>query len=159
MTNIKQYRDELIQNFQRAGESFEAVNNYYRSGGKDTQQTKELLGKALEAMPIFAQAIAVIDAVPPRKITDLVQRNIIHESIVSEHQEEGRFIGAKRVTVHRLGDDLKVYYLHYLKGELSIENEKSILYFTGEYTFENMGRTCFSARNVCENVDSIDSRL
>ena len=157
--NQQEYKKELITRLQAAGKVFEAVNNYYRSGGKDTQQTKELLGKVLKAMPTFGEAIAVIDAVPPRQITDLVRRNIVHESIVSEHQEEGKFIGAKRVTAHRLGDDLKVYYLHYLKGELSVENEKSLLYFTREYTFENIGRTCFSARNVCENVDSIDSRL
>ncbi|HLC71394.1 MAG TPA: hypothetical protein VJI32_05270, partial [Candidatus Nanoarchaeia archaeon] len=123
----------------------------------EKEKRKELLGKAMEMMPVYAEAIAVIDAVPPRQITDLVRRNIVHESILSVYQEEGRFVGAKGV--HRLGDDMKTYYLHYLKGELSIENEQSLLYSIGNYAFENMGRTCFSARNVCENVDSIDSRL
>ncbi|MBI1970627.1 hypothetical protein HYS47_02695 [Candidatus Woesearchaeota archaeon] len=161
MADVTQYKYELMESLRAAGDAFDAVGYYRPKDDEYKNKEKELLGKALDAMPVFAQAIAVIDAIPPRRLTELVKDNIVHRSIASEHQAKRRFVGEIRGgrMIHRLSDTLKTYYLSYLKGELSLDNDQSLLYLIGPYTFENMARTCRSALRICENVDSIDNRM
>ena len=157
----QQYKDELMTRLQAAGESFYDVEKWYRFENRleknNLDKQQELLGKALDMMPVFGEAIAVLDSVPPRVLTDLVEKNIVHGSIVYQEQALGFFIGRIEVPKTRLADSLKLYFLMYLRGELSVEKERILL--TNPYTFENFKRTCFSARDVCKEVDSIDTRF
>ena len=61
--------------------------------------------------------------------------------------------------VYVIGDDLKNPYLLYLQGKLSIEDKQSMIHYYEAYQFENLGRTCFSARDVCKKIDNVDPRL
>ncbi len=154
MALAEKYRQELIGRLQVAGDTFYAASEYERFRGNDETHRREFQEKILSQMPVFAQAIAVIDSVPLSGLTDFVRRGVVHASIVYE-DKNNKFFGVERV-VYRLADSLKVYYFDYLKSKLSMDNEHSLLNFMTPYTFENMARTCYSACDVCRQIDSID---
>ena len=158
---LEQYKQNLMEKLKVAGDSFYEVNNFLRNPlNKNREIKRNLLEKAVDAMPTFGEAIAILDSIPPKELGKLTRSNVVHDSVVNSSDElsrSGGFICGR--PSYRVHDSLKTYFLLYLQGRLSVEDEKSMIHLIGAYEFENLGRICLSALKVCENVDGIESRV
>src|SRR3989338_4468956 len=101
---LDQYKKELIKRLNEAGNAFYEVEGFLRNSlNKNREIKRELLTKALDSMPVFGEAIAVLDSIPPKELGTLAQRNIVHDSVVGTKDESFGY-GRKPYRVH---DSLK----------------------------------------------------